>query len=91
MISLGTLDSQGYKYFAKGGALKVLYGAPVVIKGKLINGLYLVQGSIVFGVASVSSSDLDLDITCLWHMHLVNISEKGVLILNNQGLLDIWS
>ena len=54
-ISLGVLDSQGCKYSAQGGVLKVSKGALIVIKGRLVNGLYLLQGSTVIGAASVSS------------------------------------
>ena len=76
LISLGTLDSQGCKYCTEGGVLRVCKGSLIVIKGKLVNGLYLLQGSTIVGVAVVSSSlDHDLDTTRLWHMHLRHTSE----------------
>ena len=56
MISLGTLDAKGYKCSVEGGVLKVSKGAVVVIKGRLVNGLYLLQGSIVIGVLTFSIS-----------------------------------
>ena len=88
LISLGVLDSQGCKYSAQGGVLKVSKGALIVIKGRLVNGLYLLQGSIVIGVASISSSsDSDSDTTSLWHMRLGHISETRMSILNKRGLL----
>jgi len=40
LVSLGTLDSQGYRYSAEGGVMRVSKGASVVIKGELHNGLY---------------------------------------------------
>ena len=67
LISLGVLDSQSCKYFTQGGVLKGTKGALIVIKGRFINGLYLLQGSTVIGTALVSSSsDLDSDTTRLW-------------------------
>jgi len=76
LISLGTLDSQGCKYCTEGRVLRVCKGSLIVIKGKLVNGLYLLQGSTIVGVAVVSSSlDHDLDTTRLWHMHLRHTSE----------------
>jgi len=41
LISLGTLDSQGYKYYAEGGVLRVFKGSLIVIKEKSVNEIYL--------------------------------------------------
>ena len=88
LISLGTLDSQRYKYCAEGGVLRVSKGSLIVIKGKLVNGLYLLQGSTIVGVVAVSSSlDHELDTTHLWHMRLGHMSEVGMTILSKCGLL----
>ena len=88
LISLGTLDSQGYKYVAEGGVLKVSKGALVVIKGQLSLGLYMLQGSTVIGSVSVSSSsDQNSDTTRLWHMRLGHMSEAGMSILSKRDLL----
>ena len=66
LISLGVLNSQGCKYSAQGGVLTVSKGALIVIKGRLINGLYLLQGStITFDVLVSSSSNLNLNTTRL--------------------------
>lgn len=40
LISLGTLDSRGCMYFAKGGVLKVVKGNKIVIKGHKVRNLY---------------------------------------------------
>ena len=61
-----------------GGVLKVFRGALVVIKGKLINGLYHLQGSTILGSANVSSTvDSDAASTQLWHMCIGHMSERG--------------
>ena len=83
LVSLGIFDSQGYKYTSEGGVLRISKGGLVFIKGKLGNGLYMLQGSTIVGVATISSSvDPDSDNTHLGHM-----SEVGMSILSKQGLL----
>ena len=77
LISLGVLDSQGCKYSTQD---------LIVIKGRLVNGLYLLQGSTIIGATSASSlSDSDSDTIHLWHMRLGHMSEMS--ILSKYGLL----
>ncbi|GKA87844.1 retrovirus-related pol polyprotein from transposon TNT 1-94 [Tanacetum coccineum] len=87
LISLGTLDSIGCDYQGRGGVLKVSKGALVVMKGEKTNGLYLLKGSMITGVAGVSSSLTKLDTTKLWHMCLGHLSERGMVELYKRGLL----
>ena len=61
LISLG-IFAKGYKCSTKGGVLKVSKGDLVVIKGRLVNDLYLLQGSTVISATSASSSS-NLDTT----------------------------
>jgi hypothetical protein len=61
LISLGTLDSLGYKYSGEGSK-----GSLVIMKGNKVDDLYFLQGNTVIGSAIVSSSDdPDLDTTQL--------------------------
>lgn len=77
LISLGMLDAHGYGYKAEGGVLKVTKGSLVVMKGRLENGLYLLQGrAIVDTAATVSGSEQSR--ASLWHMRLGHISEGGL-------------
>ncbi|XP_071689077.1 uncharacterized protein [Rutidosis leptorrhynchoides] len=97
LISLGTLDSIGCNYRARGGVivkakhyhgvLIVSKGALVVMKGERCNGLYLLKGSTVTGAAGVSSSAKDVDTMKLWYMHLGHMSERGMMELSKRGLL----
>ena len=64
----------------KGRVLKVSKGALIVIKGRLVNGLYLFQDSIAIGTTSISSS-YDLDTTCVHHL-----SEVRIPMLSKHGL-----
>ena len=55
LISLGTLDSQGYKFSSEGGVLRVCKGDLVVIQGNLIcPNVYLLQGSTVINAPLIS-------------------------------------
>ena len=88
LISLGTLDSLRYKYSGEGGVIRVSKGSLVIMNGNKVDDLYFLQGSTVTGSAVVSSSDdPDPDTTCLWHMRLGHMSERGMTILSKQGLL----
>lgn len=86
LISLSLLDSHGYRYSAEGGVLKVSRGALVVMKGKIVKGLYHLQGSTLVGSVDVSSSvDSDALSTQLWHMRLGHMSERGMTELSKRG------
>jgi hypothetical protein len=87
LISLGTLDSIGYKYFGEGGVIWVSKGSLVIMKGTKVDGHYFLQGSTVTSSAVVSSSNPDSDTTHLWHMRLSHISERGMTIQSKRGLL----
>lgn len=43
VISLGLLDSSGYSYKSERGTLKIIKGALVIIRDKLVNGLYILK------------------------------------------------
>jgi hypothetical protein len=61
LISLGVLDSYGYKYIGQGGALTLSKGNLVVMKETKVDNLYKLEGSteVAYEVTYVSS--------CLWH------------------------
>ena len=60
--------------------MKVVRVSIVIMKGNKHNGLYVLQGTVVTGNVSVSSS-LYLDKTLMWHLRLGHISEKGLRVL----------
>ena len=86
LISLDTLDSNGYGYKSKGGVMKVTKGVMMVIKGqKSSKNIYKLLGStVVGGIASIESNS---DCTILWHMWLGHISKRGMLKLHKRNLL----
>jgi len=59
---LGTLDSNDYKFSVEDEILRVSKGSFIVMKGKKVNILYVLQDSMMTGVATVSlleNSNLD--------------------------------
>ena len=91
LISLGVLESKGCKIIAEGGALKVVSGSLVVMKGiRQNNCLYNLVGSTVTGDAAVGVNGSGKDpteCTKIWHMRLGHMSEKGLSLLGKNGLL----
>jgi hypothetical protein len=74
LISLGTLDSNGYGYKSVGEVMKVTKSAMVVMKGQINSkNIYKLLGSIVVG--GIDSVESESDCTVLWHMWLGHMSE----------------
>lgn len=89
LISLGVLDTDGYKVKIENGVLKVIRGALVAMKGTQKSNLYFLDGSTVTGRVSISSSpdNQTSDSSRLWHMRLGHVGEKALQGLVKQGLL----
>jgi hypothetical protein len=60
LISLGVLDSCGYKYIGQGGALTLSKGSLVVMNATKVDKIYKLEGSI-----EVASEVTDVS-SCLW-------------------------
>ncbi|XP_075110563.1 putative mitochondrial protein AtMg00300 [Nicotiana tabacum] len=89
LISLSTLDEQGYRYMSGAGTIKVTKGSLVMLKGKLENGLYTLAGSTIVGSANASTVQLSNDDKArLWHMRLGHMSARGLEMLSNRNLLE---
>jgi len=86
LISLGVLDSNGYKFTSQNGVLKVSKGALVVMKAEKVGNLYRLKRSTwVSEAATVSKKEEEG--TCRWHHRLGHISEKGLHVLMTHKLL----
>ncbi|XP_075084964.1 putative mitochondrial protein AtMg00300 [Nicotiana tabacum] len=88
LISLSTLDDQGYKFHSENGILKVCKGSMVLMKGKLHSKLYHLQDRVVEGEAVVASGKDYLNQSQLWHLRLGHMIDKGLSVLSKQNLLD---
>nr|KYP49125.1 Retrovirus-related Pol polyprotein from transposon TNT 1-94 [Cajanus cajan] len=88
LISMGTLDKQGYSFSGNDGQITVSKGALVVMKGKLQHDIYVMLGNSFQGTVSRSHSlEQHVDNTKLWHCRLGHMSERGLVVLSKQGLL----
>ena len=52
LISLGALDSDGYKFSAEGGVMKVVKGALVLMRDNRVGNLYVLFENIITGGAT---------------------------------------
>ena len=58
------------------------------MKGKMLNTLYILQGSILTGVVvMVLFGDSDSDVSQVRHMRLGHMSEREMDVLRKQGFL----
>ncbi|KAH9685181.1 Integrase catalytic domain-containing protein [Citrus sinensis] len=80
-----TLDQLACSIKMESDVMKVIRGSIVVMKGNMHNSLYVLQGTAVTGDVSVSSN-LGLDKTLMWHLRLGHMSEKGLRVLEKQGV-----
>nr|AAT01387.1 putative polyprotein [Oryza sativa Japonica Group]AAT44170.1 putative polyprotein [Oryza sativa Japonica Group] len=90
LISLSTLDAEGYKYSGSGGVVKVSKGSLVYMIGDMNSAnLYVLRGSTLHGyvTAAVVSKD-EPSKTNMWHMRLGHMSELGMAELMKRNLLD---
>jgi len=87
LITLGTIESNGCKYSAKCGVLKILKGALVFMKGERLQSLYILQGSTMTGSIGITTPLPIEDHSRLWHAHFGHMSKKGMTMLSKRGLL----
>jgi hypothetical protein len=90
LISLGFLESKGFRIDMHNGILSVLYGAMVVMKATCRNNLYYLKGSTVVGEATTVVEKLGefaSDTTRLWHICFGHAGEKALQGLVKQDLL----
>nr|KYP63045.1 hypothetical protein KK1_017609 [Cajanus cajan] len=60
LISIGTLDKQGYNFSGNDGQITVSKGALVVMKGKLQHGIYVMLGNSFRGMVPCVESLPDI-------------------------------
>ena len=85
LISLGTLDGNGFNYKFANGVMKVSKGVLTVMKGqKLAGNIYKLMGTTIVGGAAIVEPELDS--TTLWHMWLGHMGESGMIKLHKRKL-----
>lgn len=84
LISLGTLDQKRFNNKCQDGVLKIIKGYLVVMREKLQQELYVLQGNTI--TAEENPVEPSKDQTALWSKRLGHVSIKGFYELSKQGL-----
>ncbi|KAL6334742.1 hypothetical protein AAG906_021401 [Vitis piasezkii] len=84
LISLGTLDCNGFSYKSTSGVMKVSKGAMIVMKGqKLAGNIYKLLGTTIVG--GVATAESESDSIVLWHMRLGHIDLVSYALITSIG------
>ena len=87
LLSMGQLDDHEYEFHAKGGVMKVIRGALVVMKPeKIAINLYMMHGR-TYQEVETSVVNSREELIMRWHYKLGHMKEKGLTILFDQKLL----
>nr|GFB11379.1 zinc finger, CCHC-type [Tanacetum cinerariifolium] len=100
LISLGTLEKEGYTIKLQSGKVKVINGSRVILSGiRRDNYIYSLDVHAMSGEFNASVEDKD-SLAQVWHKRLRYISEAGLHVLEKQGFfgkkslgyvhLDLW-
>ncbi|KAG8486050.1 hypothetical protein CXB51_019370 [Gossypium anomalum] len=87
LISLSILDLKRCRINIKSSGIKVSHGALVLLKGKRIDSLYILEGSTVTGEIERPSSVTELKSTHLEWRQLSHKREKGMTVSLKKGYL----
>jgi len=85
LISVGALESKGFKVIADNGVMRICSGALVVMKAiRRNNNMYHYQGSTVIGTAvTTSNDDKEAEMPRRWHMRLGHAGGKSLKTLSD--------
>ncbi|GKD09476.1 retrovirus-related pol polyprotein from transposon TNT 1-94 [Tanacetum coccineum] len=86
LISLGTLEKEGFTVKLQSGKVKVINGSRVVLIGiRRDNCVYYVDGHAMAGELNASVEEKD-SLAQVWHKRLGYMSEAGLQVQEKQGL-----
>jgi len=75
-LSLGALETRGYKFSGADGGIKITKGFMTILKEERTTDLYNLTGSIIVGDTSAAIEKEDT--TRFWHMRLGHMSERSL-------------
>lgn len=76
IVSMEMITNAGYAFKGKGSMIKVTKASLTVVKGRKMNGLYIVEGVLAQLLASVVARN-GLSCADLWHNRLAYLSESA--------------
>ncbi|GJS07278.1 retrovirus-related pol polyprotein from transposon TNT 1-94 [Tanacetum coccineum] len=86
LISLGTLEKEGFTVKMQSGKVNVINGSRVVLSGtRMDNCVYSLDGHAMTGELNASVDEKD-SLAQVWHKRLGHISAAGLQVLEKQGL-----
>ncbi|GKF58033.1 retrovirus-related pol polyprotein from transposon TNT 1-94, partial [Tanacetum coccineum] len=86
LISLGTLEKEGYTVKMQSGKIKVINSSRVVLSGtRRDNCVYSLDGRAVAGELNASVEE-KYSLAQFWHKRLGHTSKAGLQVLEKQGL-----
>ncbi|GJX10003.1 retrovirus-related pol polyprotein from transposon TNT 1-94 [Tanacetum coccineum] len=86
LISLGTLEKEGYTIKLQSGKVKVINGFRVILSGiRRDNCVYSLDGHAMAGELNASVEEKD-SLAQVWHKRLGHMSKAGLQVLEKQGL-----
>ncbi|KAH9647728.1 hypothetical protein KPL70_025300 [Citrus sinensis] len=87
LLSLGQMDSHGYKTHVENGIMKIVKGELVLMKAEKIGAnLFMLKGETLQEVDAYVASNGE-ESTMMWHLKLGHMSEQGLKILSERKLL----
>ncbi|KAH9670424.1 hypothetical protein KPL70_016984 [Citrus sinensis] len=87
LLSLGQIDSHGYKTHVENGIMKIVKGALVLMKAEKIGAnLFMLKGETLQEADACVTSNGE-ESTMMWHLKLGHMSEQGLKILSERKLL----
>ncbi|KAH9689170.1 Integrase catalytic domain-containing protein [Citrus sinensis] len=87
LLSLGQMDSHGYKTHVENGIMKIVKGALVLMKAEKIGAnLYMLKGETLQEADACVASNGE-ESSMMWHLKLGHMSEQGLKILSKRKLL----
>ncbi|GKA96535.1 retrotransposon protein, putative, ty1-copia subclass [Tanacetum coccineum] len=86
LISLGTLEKEGYTVKLQSGKVTVINGSKIALSGiRRDNYVYSLDGHAVAGELNASVEEKD-NLAQVWHKRLGHISKAGLRVLEKQGM-----
>ncbi|KAH9725713.1 hypothetical protein KPL70_007982 [Citrus sinensis] len=87
LLSVGQMDSHGYKTHVENGIMQIVKGALVLMKAEKIGAnLFMLKGETLQEADACVASNGE-ESTMMWHLKLGHMSEQGLKILSEKKLL----
>ncbi|KAH9714562.1 hypothetical protein KPL71_020696 [Citrus sinensis] len=87
LLSLGQMDSHGYKNHVENGIMKIVKGTLVLMKVEKIGvNLFMLKGETLHEADACVALNGE-ESTMMWHLKLSHMSEQGLKILSERKLL----